>query len=79
MSPRFAAGGAEHLYIEQLEDGTARPRPQTPAYPVLSAAFARAFHQIVVEGAPVRASLDAAARRVEGDLRDHQYYPQPSR
>lgn len=79
ISPRFAAGGAEHLYIEQLEDGTARARPQTPAYPALSAAFARAFNDIVVHGRPVRPSLDAAARQVEGDLRDHQYYPQPSR
>jgi multiple sugar transport system substrate-binding protein len=79
LSPRYAAGGPEHLYIEQLEDGVARARPQTPAYPALSAAFARAFHEIVVRGRPVAPSLDAAARRVEGDLRDHQYYPPPSR
>jgi multiple sugar transport system substrate-binding protein len=79
LAPRFAAGGAEHLYIEQLEDGTARARPQTPAYPALSAAFARAFHQIVVGGKPVRPALDAAVRRVEGDLRNHQYYPPPPR
>ncbi len=79
LSPRFALGGGEHLYIEQLEDGTARPRPQTPAYPALSAAFARAFHEIVVRGRPVRRTLDAAARRVKGDLRDHQYYPPPPR
>jgi multiple sugar transport system substrate-binding protein len=79
LSPRFAFHGPEHLYIEQLEDGTARPRPQTPAYPALSAAFARAFHEIVVRGRPVRRTLDAAARRVESDLRDHQYYPPPTR
>jgi multiple sugar transport system substrate-binding protein len=79
LSPRFAPGGAEHLYIEQLEGGTARPRPQTPAYPALSAAFARAFRRIVVGGKPVRPALDAAARRVEADLRDHQYYPPPPR
>ena len=79
LSPRFALRGPEHLYIEQLEDGTARPRPQTPAYPALSAAFARAFHEIVVRGRPMRRTLDAAARRVESDLRDHQYYPPPPR
>jgi multiple sugar transport system substrate-binding protein len=79
ISARFAPGGPEHLYIEQLEDGVARPRPQTPAYPALSAAFARAFTEVVVQGRPVEASLDAAVRQVEGDLRDHQYYPPPPR
>ena len=49
------------------------------AYPALSAAFARAFHEIVVRGKPMRPTLDAAARRVESDLRDHQYYPPPPR
>jgi len=78
ISPDFAAGGPKHLYIEQLEDGVARSRPQTPAYPALSAAFARAFNDAVVQERPVAASLDAAARRVERDLSEHQYYPPPS-
>ena len=78
ISPDFAAGGPKHLYIEQLEDGVARSRPQTPAYPALSAAFARAFNDAVVQERPVGASLDAAARRVERDLSEHQYYPPPS-
>jgi multiple sugar transport system substrate-binding protein len=79
MSPNFAPGGPEHLYIRQLEDGIARARPQTPVYPALSDAFAQAFLEIVVQGRPVQDSLDAAAQRVEGDLRDHEYYPPPSR
>jgi multiple sugar transport system substrate-binding protein len=78
ISPDFAAGGPKHLYIEQLEDGVARSRPQTPAYPALSAAFARAFNEAVLQERPVGASLDAAARRVERDLLEHQYYPPPS-
>ena len=78
MFPRFATGGPEHLYIEQLQNGVARPRPQTPAYPALSAAFSRAFNDIVVHGKPVKATLDAAARRVEGDLRAHEGYPPPT-
>jgi multiple sugar transport system substrate-binding protein len=78
ISPDFAADGPKHLYIEQLEDRVARSRPQTPAYPVLSAEFARAFNEAVVEQRPVGASLDAAARRVEHDLLEHQYYPPPS-
>lgn len=77
ISPEFAAGGPKHLYIEQLEGGVARSRPQAPAYPVLSAAFADAFNEAVVQGRPVKASLDAAVLRVEGDLREHQYYPPP--
>jgi multiple sugar transport system substrate-binding protein len=77
-SSTLAPGGPQHLYVEQLEDGTARPRPQTPAYPALSAAFAQAFNEAVIRGGPVKASLDDAVRRAEGDLRDHQYYPPPS-
>ncbi|MGQ4433346.1 extracellular solute-binding protein [Streptomyces sp. SAS_260] len=33
LSPRYPPGGSGHLFIEQLRDGVARPRPQTPAYP----------------------------------------------
>jgi len=78
MSPNFAPGGPEHLYSEQLQNGVARSRPQTPAYPTLSAAFASAFDEAVVQGRPVEASLDAAARRVERELSEQQYYPPPS-
>ena len=73
-SPRFARGGPEHLYIRQLESGVARPRPQTPAYPALSATFARAFDEIVLDLRPVKPTLDAAVRRAERDLADHAYY-----
>jgi multiple sugar transport system substrate-binding protein len=74
MSPRFAPGGPEHLYVEQLESGVARPRPQTPAYPALTAAFARAYGLIVVGHRPVKPTLDAAARAVTRDLIAHRYY-----
>jgi len=74
LSPRFAVGGPEHLYVEQLEDGVAKPRPQTAAYPALTAAFARAFQQIVVGRKPVKPALDAAARSVTADLIAHDYY-----
>ena len=76
-SPRFAAGGPENLYIRQLESGVARPRPQTPAYPALSAAFARAFDAIVTDQQPVGPALDRAARQIERHLADHQYYGAP--
>jgi multiple sugar transport system substrate-binding protein len=74
LSPSFAPGGPEHLYVEQLEDGVARPRPQTAAYPTLTAAFAKAFQQIVVGLKPVQPTLDAAARTVAADLIAHDYY-----
>jgi multiple sugar transport system substrate-binding protein len=78
LSPRFAAGGPEHLYVEQLQDGVAKPRPQTPAYPALTAAFARAFGSIVVGRRPVKPTLDAAARAVTKDLIAHGYYARSS-
>jgi multiple sugar transport system substrate-binding protein len=78
ISADFAPGGPKHLYIEQLEGGIARSRPQTPAYPALSAAFANAFSEAVLKGRPIAASLDDAARRVERELSEHQYYPPPS-
>jgi multiple sugar transport system substrate-binding protein len=79
MSPRFAPGGPEHLYVEQLESGVARPRPQTPAYPALTAAFARAFGSIVVGRRPVKPTLDAAARAVTRDQIAHGYYARTNR
>jgi multiple sugar transport system substrate-binding protein len=75
LTPRFAPGGPEHLYVTQLEDGFARPRPQTPAYPALSTAFATAFQEIMLGGHPVKATLDAAARAVQRDLVAHRFYP----
>ena len=79
LSPRFRAGGPEHLYVEQLEDGVARPRPQTAAYPALTAAFAKAFQAIVVGLRPAKPTLDAAARSVTADLIAHDYYADTGR
>ena len=66
-SARFAPGGPEHLYVQQLQDGVALPRPQTPAYPAISAAFATAFSAIS-QGQDVRQALDAAVREIDGNL-----------
>lgn len=35
------------------------------------------FNQSLSGQGPLNASLDAAARRIEGDLREHGYYPPP--
>ncbi|WP_030615004.1 ABC transporter substrate-binding protein [Streptomyces fulvoviolaceus] len=70
----FGEGGPERLYIEQLEGGVARPRPQTPAYPAITRAFSAACGKIM-KGAAVRPALDEAVRAIDKDLADHQYYP----
>jgi multiple sugar transport system substrate-binding protein len=75
-SAAFGPGGPEHVYLEQLQDGTARPRPQTPAYPAITSAFSVAVKEIFA-GRRVKPALDGAARRIEKDLEDHQGYPAP--
>ncbi|MFJ2156019.1 ABC transporter substrate-binding protein [Streptomyces sp. NPDC087856] len=75
LSPQYAPGGPEHLFIEQLRDGVARPRPQTPAYPAITDAFSRAFAKIIFNRAPVRATLDEAAKKIDQDIAAHDGYP----
>ena len=75
LSPQYGASGAERLFIEQLRDGTARPRPQTPAYPAITGAFARAFAKIITQ-APVKKTLDQAVAAIDKDLAAHDGYPQ---
>ena len=73
MSPNFEPGGPEHPYVELLTDGIARPRPQTPAYPAITAAFAGAILKIT-KGHGVRQALDAAVGQIDGNLAANQYY-----
>ncbi len=72
-APAFAPGGPEHLYVQQLEAGIARPRPRTPAYPAISAAFTAAFLNIS-RGGDVRRALDTAAGQIDRNLAVHRYY-----
>ncbi|MFJ4790956.1 ABC transporter substrate-binding protein [Streptomyces sp. NPDC088794] len=76
---QFRGAGPERLYIEQLQNGTARPRPRTPAYGAVSDAFSRAFAKIVLDGAPVGPTLDRAVAAIDKDLADHRYYPPTGR
>ena len=73
QSPNFRPGGPEHLYVEQLEDGIARPRPQTPAYPAISMAFATALIAIS-HGQNVRQALDTAVTQIDANLAKNRYY-----
>ncbi len=73
LSPSFRPGGPEHLYVEQLQTGIARPRPQTPAYPAISTAFATALIGIS-HGQNVRQALDTAVRQIDANLAANRYY-----
>jgi len=73
-SPQYRDTGPLRLFVAQLSEGYAVPRPQTPAYPVISSAFRRAFADIR-NGAPVQQTLDRAATLIDQDLSDNQGYP----
>lgn len=70
----YAANGPLRLFAEQLTKGLGVPRPQTPAYPVLTAAFAEAV-QNIISGADVQTELDKAARIIDQDIEDNRGYP----
>lgn len=72
-SPNYAPGGPEHIYVQQLQGGIARPRPQTPAYPAISVAFATALARIS-QGEDVRQALDAAVQQIDANLAANRYY-----
>lgn len=73
MSDLYGEGGPLELFIEQLET-SAVARPQTPAYPVITDAFAEAVANIA-GGADVEAELNRAADRIEQDIEDNRGYP----
>jgi multiple sugar transport system substrate-binding protein len=75
-SQLYAPNGALRLFAEQLLAGQTVPRPQTPAYPVITSAFQEAFANIR-NGLPVKTALDRAKTTIDVDLRDNQNYPNP--
>jgi len=74
LSPLYKPGGPLHLFVQQLSEGVAVPRPRTPAYPVISASFRQAFADIR-NGMPVQQALDHAAQQIDQDIRDNHGYP----
>jgi multiple sugar transport system substrate-binding protein len=74
QSSLYQAGGPLHLFVQQLNQGYAVPRPQTPAYPVISASFRQAFADIR-NRMPVQQALDHAAAQIDQDIRDNHGYP----
>ncbi|MGR9073426.1 MAG: extracellular solute-binding protein [Gammaproteobacteria bacterium] len=74
LSPDYRPGGPLHLFVRQLEGGYAVPRPNTPAYPVITAEFQKAFDRIR-SGADVASALDRAAEAVDNEIEDNRGYP----
>jgi multiple sugar transport system substrate-binding protein len=70
---RFAEGGPLRIYYEQFMAGSGVPRPQTPAYSVITAAFASAVAEIAA-GSDVQESLDTAVDRIEADIEANNGY-----
>jgi multiple sugar transport system substrate-binding protein len=73
-SPLYRQGGPLRLFVEQLTGGISVPRPRTPAYPVITAAFQRAFDDLR-NGGNVREALNRAAATIDRDLADNLGYP----
>lgn len=73
-SPLYQPGGPLHLFAEQLLHGYSIPRPQTPAYPVISSAFEQAFRDIQ-DGGDVQPALDHAVAVIDQDIHDNKGYP----
>jgi multiple sugar transport system substrate-binding protein len=78
QSPLYKPGGPLHLFVEQLAGGYSVPRPQTPAYPIISSAFEQAFRDIQ-DGGDVQRALDRATAVIDRDIRDNKGYPPPAK
>jgi multiple sugar transport system substrate-binding protein len=69
----YQPGGWLYVFREQLNT-IALPRPQTPAYPTITSAFAEAV-QNIVNGANVQEQLDDAVEEIDQDIEDNNGYP----
>lgn len=75
-SDLYGEGGPLNIFVQQLQGGVALARPVTPAYPVITQAFAEAVQNIIA-GADVKAELDKAVKKIDQDIEDNQGYPMP--
>jgi multiple sugar transport system substrate-binding protein len=73
-SSLYSKKGPLHIFAEQLLQGIAVPRPKTPAYPVITTEFQKAFQHVRNNG-DVKEALTGAASRIEQDIRDNGGYP----
>jgi len=72
-SELYRPDGPLRLFVEQLAGEYSVPRPQTPAYPVITSAFQSAFMDIRSNG-DVQAALDKAAAVIDQDIADNKGY-----
>ncbi len=72
-SKLYRADGPLRLFVDQLTGGYAVPRPQTPAYPVITSAFQAAFMDIRNNG-DVQKALDKAVADIDQDIADNKGY-----
>ncbi len=75
QSKLYAPGGPLRLFASQLLAGETVPRPQTPAYPVITSAFQEAFAN-TRNGLDVKTALDKAVTTIDLDIQDNQGYPE---
>jgi multiple sugar transport system substrate-binding protein len=75
QSKLYALGGPLHLFAAQLLAGETVPRPQTPAYPVITSAFQETFAN-TRNGLDVKTALDKAVTTIDLDIQDNQGYPE---
>ncbi len=73
-SSLYGKGAPLEIFTQQLNSDVAVPRPVTPAYPVISSAFAEAVQNIIT-GADVKSELDRAAAIIDQDIEDNSGYP----
>jgi multiple sugar transport system substrate-binding protein len=73
QSELYKEGGRLNIFVQQLES-IALERPVTPAYPVITAAFAEAVQNIVA-GEDVQEQLDIAVQKIDQDIEDNEGYP----
>lgn len=74
-SPLYQPGGPLHLFVVQLTQGYAHPRPRTPGYPIVTSAFQEAFAAIR-DGADVQRALDRAVETIDRDQAANRDYEQ---
>jgi len=72
-SQLYGEGGRLRLFVTQIEDGRSVPRPRTPAYPVITAAFQQAALELK-SGGDLQVALDRAAAEIDEELRDNRGY-----
>lgn len=74
LSKDYGVKGGLRIYVQQARQNVALVRPETPAYPTISAAFAEAVNNIAA-GEDVQKELDRAAKKIDQDIEDNQGYP----